>query len=80
MSFYTSGQDKADASSGIDMAQLLSRWEEAGSREEGSVRAQNTKTGGIVALKRMRMEREKDAIPVSELQEMTILLGLENES
>ena len=28
----------------------------------------------------MRMEREKDAIPVSELQEMTILLGLETEN
>ena len=26
------------------------------------------------------MEREKDAIPVSELQEMTILLGLETEN
>ena len=33
-----------------------------------------------MALKRMRMEREKDAIPVSELQEMTILLGLETEN
>ena len=43
--------------------------------------ARNTKTGGeIVALKKMRMEREKNGIPVSELQEMTILLGLENES
>ena len=43
--------------------------------------ARNTKTGGeIVALKKMRMEQEKNGIPVSELQEMTILLGLENES
>ena len=33
-----------------------------------------------MALKRMRMEREKDAIPVSELQEMTILLGPETEN
>ena len=41
--------------------------------------ARNT-TGEIVALKKMRMERQKDGIPVSELQEMTILLGLENES
>ena len=42
-------------------------------------KARNT-TGEIVALKKMRMERQKDGIPVSELQEMTILLGLENES
>ena len=43
--------------------------------------ARNTKTGGeIVALKKMRMEREKNGIPVSELQEMTILLGLETEN
>ena len=42
--------------------------------------ARNTKTDEIVALKKMRMERQKDGIPVSELQEMTILLGLENES
>ena len=41
--------------------------------------ARNT-TGEIVALKKMRMERQKDGIPVSELQEMTILLGLENEN
>ena len=45
-------------------------------------RARDTKTGEIVALKKMRMERKKDGNPVSELhlQEMTILLGLENES
>ena len=42
-------------------------------------KARNT-TGEIVALKKMRMERQKDGIPVSELQEMPILLGLENES
>ena len=41
--------------------------------------ARNT-TGEIVALKKMRMKRQKDGIPVSELQKMTILLGLENES
>ena len=43
--------------------------------------ARNTKRGGeIVALKKMRTEREKNGIPVSELQEMTILLGLETEN
>ena len=43
--------------------------------------ARNTKTGGeIVALKKMRMEREKDGIPVSGLREITILLGLEHEN
>ena len=43
-------------------------------------RARDTKTGEIVALKKMRMEREKDGIPVSGLREITILLGLEHEN
>ena len=99
MSFYTSGQDKADTSSGIGMAQqrrgsrrlrissgsVFSRpnfWKLNNISEEkhGIVYQARNTTGEIVALKKMRMERQKDGIPVSELQKMTILLGLENES
>ena len=34
----------------------------------------------VVALKKMRMEREKDGIPVSGLREIIILLGMEHEN
>lgn len=43
-------------------------------------RARDTKTGEIVALKKMRMDREKDGIPVSGLREITILLGCRHEN
>ena len=43
-------------------------------------RARDTKTGEIVALKKMRMEREKDGIPVSALREITILLDCNHEN
>ena len=43
-------------------------------------RARDTKTGEIVALKKMRMEREKDGIPVSALREITILLACHHEN
>jgi len=43
-------------------------------------RARDTKTGEIVALKKMRMEREKDGIPVSGLREITILLACDHEN
>ena len=43
-------------------------------------RARDTKTGEIVALKKMRMEREKDGIPVSALREITILLACQHEN
>lgn len=37
-------------------------------------RARDTRTDEIVALKKMRMEREKDGVPVSALREINILL------
>jgi len=43
-------------------------------------RAKDTKTGEIVALKKMRMEREKDGIPVSALREISILLSCDHEN
>jgi len=43
-------------------------------------RARDTKTGEIVALKKMRMEREKDGIPVSGLREISILLSCDHEN
>ena len=43
-------------------------------------RARDTNTGEIVALKKMRMEREKDGIPVSGLREITILLACDHEN
>lgn len=39
-------------------------------------RARDTKSNEIVALKKMRMEREKDGIPISGLREINILLNL----
>lgn len=43
-------------------------------------RARDTKSGEIVALKKLRMEREKDGIPVSGLREIFILLNCEHEN
>ena len=43
-------------------------------------RARDTKSNEVVALKKMRMEREKDGIPVSGLREISILLGMEHEN
>merc|ERR1711881_770193 len=41
-------------------------------------RARDTKTGEIVALKKMRMEREKDGIPISGMREITVGRSLES--
>ena len=43
-------------------------------------RARDTRTGEIVALKKMRMDREKDGIPVSGLREISILLKCDHEN
>jgi len=43
-------------------------------------RARDTKSGEIVALKKLRMEREKDGIPVSGLREISILLNCDHEN
>ena len=39
-------------------------------------RARHMKTNKIVALKRVRMEEEKDGLPVSSLREINILLNI----
>uniref|UniRef100_A0A8C6PRQ8 mitogen-activated protein kinase n=1 Tax=Nothobranchius furzeri TaxID=105023 RepID=A0A8C6PRQ8_NOTFU len=39
-------------------------------------RARDTKSDEIVALKKVRMDKEKDGIPISSLREMTLLLRL----
>ncbi|XP_048210872.1 cyclin-dependent kinase 10 isoform X3 [Perognathus longimembris pacificus] len=39
-------------------------------------RARDTKTDEIVALKKVRMDKEKDGIPISSLREITLLLRL----
>ncbi|XP_048112266.1 cyclin-dependent kinase 10 isoform X2 [Alosa alosa] len=39
-------------------------------------RARDTKTDEIVALKKVRMDKEKDGIPISSLREITLLLEL----
>eukprot|EP00118_Oscarella_pearsei_P009582 m.55817 g.55817 ORF g.55817 m.55817 type:complete len:402 (+) comp34503_c0_seq3:81-1286(+) len=39
-------------------------------------RARDTKTGEIVALKRVRMEKERDGLPISSLREIMLLLKL----
>jgi len=43
-------------------------------------RARDTTSGEIVALKKMRMEREKDGIPISGLREISILLSCSHEN
>lgn len=43
-------------------------------------RAQHIKTGQIVALKRVRMEGEKDGLPISSLREINILLGIRHKN
>ncbi|MEE6525079.1 hypothetical protein FKM82_024876, partial [Ascaphus truei] len=39
-------------------------------------RARDTRTNDIVALKKVRMDKEKDGIPISSLREITLLLKL----
>lgn len=43
-------------------------------------RARDTKTNEIVALKRVRMEREKDGLPISTLREINLLINLRHEN
>ncbi len=43
-------------------------------------RARDTKTDEVVALKRMRMDREKDGMPVSALREVHVLLRCRHEN
>lgn len=43
-------------------------------------RARDTKRNEIVAMKKMRMEREKDGVPISGLREINILLNLSHEN
>jgi cyclin-dependent kinase 10 len=43
-------------------------------------RAKDTKSQEIVALKKMRMEREKDGFPISALREITILINMRHEN
>ncbi|EAW66710.1 cyclin-dependent kinase (CDC2-like) 10, isoform CRA_h [Homo sapiens] len=42
----------------------------------GEDRARDTQTDEIVALKKVRMDKEKDGIPISSLREITLLLRL----
>ncbi|RKO91059.1 kinase-like domain-containing protein, partial [Blyttiomyces helicus] len=39
-------------------------------------RARDRESGSIVALKRIRMEREKEGLPISALREIALLRGL----
>ncbi|XP_065827696.1 cyclin-dependent kinase 10-like isoform X2 [Oscarella lobularis] len=43
-------------------------------------RARDTKTNKIVALKRVRMEKERDGLPISSLREIMLLLKLRHEN
>ena len=45
-----------------------------------SDRARDTRTDEIVALKKMRMENEKNGVPISGLREINILLNLRHEN
>ncbi|XP_071784932.1 cyclin-dependent kinase 10-like isoform X2 [Asterias amurensis] len=43
-------------------------------------RARDTQTGEIVALKKMRMENEKDGLPISGLREINLLINLNHDN
>ena len=43
-------------------------------------RAKDTISGDIVALKRVRMEKDKEGLPISSLREISLLLQLKNEN
>ena len=43
-------------------------------------RAREKKSGGIVALKKIRMEREKDGLPVCSVREIRLLVGLKHKN
>lgn len=43
-------------------------------------KAKDKKTGDIVALKRIRMERESDGLPISSLREIKLLKTLRHEN
>ncbi len=43
-------------------------------------RARDTRSGEVVALKKMRMEREKDGLPLSAMREITLLLNCSHEN
>ena len=43
-------------------------------------RARDTRSNEVVALKKMRMEREKDGLPLSAIREITLLLQCDHEN
>jgi cyclin-dependent kinase 10 len=43
-------------------------------------RARDTRNDEIVAMKKMRMEREKDGLPISGLREINLLLNLRHDN
>ena len=43
-------------------------------------RARDTRNSEVVALKKMRMEREKDGLPLSAIREITLLLECHHEN
>jgi len=62
----------------VDMYQKISR---IGEGTYGIVySARNKETGEIVALKKIRMEKEKDGLPISSLREIALLKSLQHEN
>ena len=43
-------------------------------------RAKDTRNQEVVALKKLRMEREKDGFPLSALREISLLLGIRHKN
>ena len=43
-------------------------------------RARDSRNGEVVALKKMRMEREKDGLPLSAIREITLLLNCQHDN
>ena len=44
------------------------------------IRARDVEDGQIVALKRVRMEKERDGMPISSIREISILFQLKHEN
>ncbi|GLH13815.1 Serine/threonine-protein kinase PITSLRE [Gryllus bimaculatus] len=65
----------------LGRCRFVSEFEKLNRIGEGTYdRARDTKTDKVVALKKVRMEHEKDGLPVSGLREISVLLGCRHEN
>ncbi|KAK7604648.1 hypothetical protein V9T40_005834 [Parthenolecanium corni] len=84
MSFLTGKTMEIPENDTLGRCRFVSEFEKLNRIGEGTYgivyRARDSKTGEIVALKKVRMEHEQDGFPVSGLREISILLSCEHEN